>query len=79
VNVVGPDPVTNAELSRALGAELHRPALLPVPAFALKIALGEFSGEALTSSRVLPGVLTRAGFPFTHPTVASALHAALTD
>jgi uncharacterized protein (TIGR01777 family) len=78
VNMVGPDPVTNAEMAKALGAELHRPALLPVPAFALKIVLGEFAGEALGSARVLPGALNRSGFHFAHSTVASALHAAIT-
>jgi uncharacterized protein (TIGR01777 family) len=79
VNVVGPAPVTSAEFAKALGAELHRPSLLPVPAFALRLALGEFSVEALTSSRVLPGVLNRSGFHFAHSTLASALHAAVTQ
>lgn len=79
VNMVGPAPVTNAEVAKALGAELHRPALLPVPGFALKLVLGEFAGEALGSARVLPGVLNRSGFHFAHSTVASALHAAVTQ
>ncbi|MEU1753844.1 TIGR01777 family oxidoreductase [Micromonospora matsumotoense] len=79
VNVVGPHPVTNAEFTRELARQLHRPAIVPIPALALKAALGGFAQEALTSTRVLPGVLTRAGFPWTHPALPAALHAALTD
>ncbi|MEU8262838.1 TIGR01777 family oxidoreductase [Micromonospora sp. NPDC048999] len=79
VNVVGPNPVTNAEFTRELARQLHRPAIIPIPAPALKIALGGFAHEALTSTRVLPGVLTKAAFPWTHPDLPSALHAALTD
>ncbi|MEV0426881.1 TIGR01777 family oxidoreductase [Micromonospora sp. NPDC050495] len=77
VNVVGPAPVTNAEFSRELGRQLHRPAVMWVPALALKIALGGFAHEALTSARVLPGVLDRAGFRWTHPDLPGALRAAL--
>ncbi|WP_091202498.1 TIGR01777 family oxidoreductase [Micromonospora narathiwatensis] len=79
VNVVGPNPVTNAEFTRELARELHRPAIIPIPAVALKIALGGFAHEALTSTRVLPGVLTKAGFTWTHPHLPTALHAALTE
>ncbi|MFE9692688.1 TIGR01777 family oxidoreductase [Micromonospora sp. NPDC005806] len=78
VNVAGPSPVTNAEFTRELARQLHRPAIIPVPALALKIALGGFAHEALTSARVLPGVLTKAGFSYTHRDLPSALHAALT-
>ncbi len=78
VNVVGPAPVTNAEFARELARQLHRPAIMPIPALALRIALGGFAHEALTSARVLPGVLTRAGFDWTHRDLPSALHAALT-
>ncbi|SCL17817.1 hypothetical protein GA0074692_0260 [Micromonospora pallida] len=83
VNVVGPNPVRNKEFTRELARQLHRPAIMPIPALALKIALGGFAHEALTSARVLPGVLTRAGrpyragFPFRHPDLPGALHAAL--
>jgi NAD dependent epimerase/dehydratase family enzyme len=52
---------------------LRRPALLPVPAFALKIALGEFSQEVLGSIRVIPKVLTSAGFEFKDPDIVSAI------
>ncbi|MFI2647276.1 TIGR01777 family oxidoreductase [Micromonospora fulviviridis] len=79
VNVVGPAPVTNAEFTRELARQLHRPAVMPIPALALKVALGGFAHEALTSTRVLPGVLGRAGFTWTHPDLRSALHAALTE
>jgi uncharacterized protein (TIGR01777 family) len=77
VNLVGPHPVTNAELTRTLAELLHRPARLRVPAAALRLALGEFGRDALASKRVLPGVLTRAGFRFTHSDVRAALRAAL--
>ncbi|MET8906889.1 TIGR01777 family oxidoreductase [Micromonospora sp. NPDC004551] len=79
VNVVGPAPVTNAEFTRELARQLHRPAIMPIPALALKVALGGFAHEALTSTRVLPGVLGRAGFAWTHPDLPGALRAALTD
>ncbi len=77
VNLVGPEPVTNATFTKVLGKVLHRPALLQVPGFALHVALGEFAGEALRSQRVLPGVLSRAGFTFAHPTLEPALRAAV--
>ncbi len=73
VNLTAPAPATNAEVTRAMGASLHRPTILPVPAFALKIVLGEFSSEVLGSARVLPKVLEEAGFSFRHPDLASAV------
>jgi uncharacterized protein (TIGR01777 family) len=73
VNVTGPAPVTNAEFTRTLAGVLHRPAVLPVPAFALRLVLGEFGAEAVRSQRVLPAVLTGAGYRFTHPDLESAL------
>ncbi|GGM66203.1 TIGR01777 family oxidoreductase [Dactylosporangium sucinum] len=73
VNLTGPEPVRNAEFAAALAAELHRPNLLPVPGFALHAVAGEFAGEALSSQRVLPAVLTEQGFVFRHPTVRQAL------
>ncbi|MET7421023.1 TIGR01777 family oxidoreductase [Dactylosporangium sp. NPDC005555] len=77
VNLTGPEPVTNAEFSHALAKVLHRPNLLPVPGIALKVAVGEFGGEAVASQRVLPGVLVREGFPFAHRTVGAALQQAV--
>ncbi|MGW3608030.1 TIGR01777 family oxidoreductase [Micromonospora sp. NPDC005161] len=79
VNLVGPAPATNAEFTRELARQLHRPAIMPIPALALKVVLGGFAHEALTSTRVLPAVLTRAGFTYHHPDLPSALHAALTE
>jgi NAD dependent epimerase/dehydratase family enzyme len=79
VNVAGPTPVTNAQFTRALGAELHRPTIFPLPAFALRVALGEVASVMLDSIRAVPKVLSRAGFQFQHPDVRSALRSALTD
>jgi uncharacterized protein (TIGR01777 family) len=77
VNVVGPEPVTNATFTEVFGRVLHRPTIMPIPGIALKIALGGFAGEALKSQRVLPGVLSRAGFTWNFPTLEAALRAAL--
>jgi uncharacterized protein (TIGR01777 family) len=77
VNLVGPDPVRNADFTRALARAVHRPAPWPVPRFALRAVLGEFANEALASQRVLPGVLNQAGYAFQHSDVDSALAAAL--
>jgi len=77
VNVVGPDPVTNATFTEALGRLLRRPTVMPVPGFALQVVLGELAGEALRSQRVMPGVLSKAGFRWAHPTLESALRTAL--
>jgi uncharacterized protein (TIGR01777 family) len=77
VNLVGPDPVRNAEFTKALGRAVHRPALIPVPRFALRIVLGEFANEALASQRVLPAVLNRAGFSFADADLDAALRSAL--
>lgn len=77
VNVVSPTLVTNAQFAKALGRALHRPAVLPVPAFALRALLGEFSVEVLSGSGALPAVLTRAGYTFRYPDLDAALSAAL--
>lgn len=79
VNLTGPAPVTNAALTAALGRQLHRPAVLRVPAIALRAGLGELSGELLASYRVLPARLQAAGFSFRHAQVGQALAAALQD
>lgn len=73
VNLTAPTPVTNAEVVKAMGHELHRPTVLAVPAFALKTVLGEFSSEVLGSSRVLPTALLAAGFSYQHPDIDSAV------
>lgn len=74
VNLTSPNPVTNAAFTAALARALRRPALLPVPAFALRLALGEMADEALLASqRVQPEKLLKAGFPFAHPQLDEAL------
>lgn len=74
VDLTAPEPVTNADYTRALGRALHRPALFVAPAVALRLALGGFADEAaLVSQRVLPARLVQAGFRFRHPDLASAL------
>lgn len=77
VNVVAPNPVRNSDFTRALARELHRPALLTVPGPVLDAMLGELAGEAQRSQRVLPGVLSGAGFAWAYPTIAAAIAAAL--
>lgn len=77
VNLVGTHPATNAEFTAALGRVLHRPTLLTAPAPAVRLLLGGFSAELLESKRVLPRVLTEAGFEFRHPDLEPALRDAL--
>ncbi len=77
VNLTGPTPVTNAEVTEALKQEIGRAWLPPIPTFAIKALLGEFSIEVLGSARVLPSVLTEAGFSFQDTTVESAIRTAL--
>jgi uncharacterized protein len=73
VNMTAPAPVTNAEFSSALASVLHRPALLRVPAVALRLGLGEVAGELLASARVLPRKLRAAGYQFQHADIRAAL------
>ena len=73
VNLTSPNPVTNSEFTAGLARAIHRPALFPVPAIALKIVLGGFSSEVLGSKKVMPQVLTEAGFNFDYPHISSAL------
>jgi uncharacterized protein len=78
VNVSSPEPVTNAMFTGSLARQLHRPALLAVPAFALRLALGPMADEALLSSaRVLPRKLVDAGFRFAQPSIDKALRQAI--
>ena len=71
-NGTAPNPVSNRELSRALGRALHRPAVLPAPAFALRIALGEVAGLLLEGQHVTPGRALSAGFSFRFPEIEPA-------
>jgi uncharacterized protein len=78
LNGTAPNPVTNAEFTRALGRQLGRPALLAVPSFAMRLIFGQMADEALlASARVRPEKLQAVGFEFALPTVDQALAAAL--
>lgn len=77
-NVSLPTPVTNREFAKGLGKVLHRPALIPLPGAALRLAYGQLADELLiASARVLPAALERSGYTFIHPTLDSSLEAAL--
>jgi uncharacterized protein len=73
LNLSAPDPVTNAELSRTLGRVLKRPAVLPVPAIALKLLYGEMGQIVITGQRAVPARLERLGYAFRHPDLEAAL------
>jgi hypothetical protein len=77
LNGTAPAPATNAEFTAALGRALHRPALLPVPAFALQAAFGEMSGMLMASQRALPKRALASGYAFAHPGLDGALRALL--
>jgi uncharacterized protein len=78
VNVVAPNPVRNADFARTLGHAMHRPAILPTPAFALEFMFGEMAEALLLSSqRVLPARLGQLGYRFLHPDLPKALAAVL--
>jgi uncharacterized protein (TIGR01777 family) len=78
VNVVGPAPVRSREFAKALGRQLHRPALFPVPKVAMAVVAGnQFAGEILVSRKVLPAVLRDRDFRFAHATIDDALAVAL--
>ncbi|MEV7685195.1 TIGR01777 family oxidoreductase [Streptomyces bungoensis] len=76
-NLTAPHPVTNREVTAAMGRVLHRPALFPVPAPVLRAALGELSGDVLGSQRVVPRRLLESGFTFAFPGIEDAIRAAL--
>ena len=78
VNAVAPNPVTNAVFTRELAAALRCPAILPVPAFALKILFGEMSQILLGGQRVIPQAALRAGFQFRFTEVSDALRQSIT-
>lgn len=77
VNVTAPNPVTNAEFSRALGRTLHRPALLPLPGFALKVLVGEFAASLLGGQKALPTVAPKLGYAFQFTDIDTALRSVL--
>jgi hypothetical protein len=77
LNAAAPGIVRNADLAREVARTLHRPALLPVPAFAVRLALRDLAGELLGSRRVVPARATALGYRFAHPDLPSALAAEL--
>lgn len=72
VNGTAPNPQRNADLTRTLAAALHRPAIFPAPAFALKLVLGEFANALLAGQRAIPTALQADGFHFRFATLAAA-------
>ena len=74
VNLTAPQPVTNREMADAIGRALRRPSILPAPAFALRLALGEMADAMiLNGQRVLPALAQSRGFKFRYETVDDAL------
>ncbi|CAL9543738.1 Epimerase family protein [Streptomyces sp. enrichment culture] len=76
-NLTAPHPLTNREITAAMGRVLHRPALLAVPAPVLRAVLGELAGEVLGSARVVPARLLESGFRFAFPDIEGAIRAAV--
>ncbi|MCI3240329.1 TIGR01777 family oxidoreductase [Streptomyces spinosisporus] len=76
-NLTAPQPLTNREITAAMGRVLHRPTLFPVPAPVLRSVLGEMAGDVLGSARVVPKRLLESGFTFAFPDIDGALKAAL--
>ncbi len=79
INGVGPEPVTSRDFAKALGRALHRPAVLPAPALALRVIFGQAADVLLASQRVVPAALERLAFPFAFPTLDAALADVLDD
>jgi len=80
VNMVAPKPVTNAEFTRTLASVLSRPAIFPVPAFAVKAAFGEMGVSVLLASqRVEPARLVASGYPFRCSELRASLESVLKD
>ena len=75
LNATAPNPVMNAEFARTLGRVLRRPAIVPAPEFALRLALGEMADVVLGGQRVIPAVASSLGFAFQHPALEGALRA----
>jgi hypothetical protein len=79
VNLTAPTPVTNAELSRALGHALGRPAVLPVPGMAVKLLYGEMAEMVTAGQRAIPAKLEQLGYPFRHAEIEPALKDVLSE
>jgi uncharacterized protein (TIGR01777 family) len=79
VNATAPAAVTNREFTKALGAALGRWTIFPMPAFMLRLVVGEFATVLLSSQRVVPRVATQTGYAYLHPDLPGALRAALSE
>lgn len=79
INVTAPYPVTNRELARALGRALHRPSFVPAPAFAVRLAVGEFADYIVGGQRVVPGRALALGYHFRYPEIDIALRGIFGD
>jgi uncharacterized protein (TIGR01777 family) len=77
INVTAPEPVTNAEFSKALGRALHRPAVMPVPGLAVKLLYGDMAEVVTTGKRAMPKRLQELGYEFRHPDLDEALREAV--
>ncbi|MEW2132504.1 TIGR01777 family oxidoreductase [Streptomyces sp. NPDC005435] len=75
-NLTAPEPLTNQEITEAMGRVLHRPTPFPVPAAVLRTVLGEMAGDVLGSQRVVPARLLESGFAFAFPGIEDAIRAA---
>jgi uncharacterized protein (TIGR01777 family) len=76
-NICAPNPVTNADFSRLLGRRMGRPAIVPTPAFLLRLAFGEMAGMLLSGQKAVPGHLTRLRYVFRFVEAEAALRAIL--
>ncbi len=77
-NACAPEPARNADFAAALGAALHRPALIPLPTFVVKAVFGEMGDETLLASqRAVPTKLLASGFRFLHADIASGCREAV--
>jgi uncharacterized protein (TIGR01777 family) len=79
INATAPEPVTNKELARALGRALHRPRLVPAPAFALKLIVGEMADSIVTGQRVIPARAQALGYHFRYPDIDQAFRGIFGD
>jgi uncharacterized protein (TIGR01777 family) len=79
INATAPLPATNSEFTKALARALHRPAIFPMPAFMLKLIVGEFGEIILASQKVMPRVAERTGYSFKFPEVGPALAAIVAE
>lgn len=80
VNLCAPNPCTNAEFTQALGSNINRPTVIPLPSFAVSLLFGEMGEEMLLGGvRCIPTKLTRSGFEFLHPTIDQAIKSALEE